>query len=138
MADKLTDLPIVLVHGDFATTNILSDDDGHITGIVDWESSEFLPFGWNFYGVDLFLGEITYRDGEFSFTDYKTRDELEMTFWHIFWERAPSDMKRKRQILEDAIKISRGIGLLWHYVGPDVSSFLDGPLKLMPVIQAVL
>jgi hypothetical protein len=116
----------------------LSDDDGHITGIVDWDSSEFLPFGWNFYGVDLFLGEFTYRDGEFSFTDYKTRDELEMTFWQMFWEKAPSDMKRKRQILEDAIKISRGIGLLWHYVGHDVSSFLDGPLQLMPVIKAVL
>jgi len=25
----------------------LSDDDGHITGIVDWESSTFLPLGWD-------------------------------------------------------------------------------------------
>jgi hypothetical protein len=134
----MADLPIVLVHGDFATTNILSDDDGHITGIVDWESSEFLPFGWNFYGVDLFLGELTYHDGEFNFTDYKSRDELEMIFWDSFWEKAPPDMKRKRQILEDEIKVSRGIGLLWHYVGVDISSFLDGSLQLMPVIKAVL
>jgi Phosphotransferase enzyme family len=138
IADKLADLPVVFVHGDFATTNILSDDEGHITGIVDWESSEFLPFGWNFYGVDLFLGEITYHDGEFSFADYKARAELEMVFWHTFWEKAPPDMKRRRQILEESIKISRGIGLLWHYVGHNVSSFLDGSVHFMPVIKAVL
>src|SRR5436305_14857474 len=65
--DKLTDLPIVLVHGDFATTNILADDNGHITGIVDWDSSEFLPFGWNLHGVDLFLGELLYTNGEYDF-----------------------------------------------------------------------
>jgi hypothetical protein len=128
----------ILIHGDFATTNILCDDDGHITGIVDWESSEFLPFGWNFYDVDLFLGELVYHDGGFNFTDYKARAELEMDFWHTFWENAPPDMKRKRQILEEAMKVSRGIGLLWHYVGLDVSSFLGGSLQLMPVIKAVL
>lgn len=138
ITDKLADLPIVLVHGDFATTNILSDDDGHITGIVDWESSEFLPFGWNFYGVDLFLGELTYHDGEFKFTDYEARTELETDFRHMFWEKAPPYMKPKRQILEEAIKVSRGIGLLWHYVGLDVSSFLAGSLQLMPVITAGL
>jgi hypothetical protein len=138
IADKLADLPIVLVYGDFATTNILFNNDGHITGIVDWESSEFLPLGWNFYGIDLFLGELTYHDDELNFTDYKARAELEKDFWHTFWEKAPPDMKQKRRILEDAIKVSRGIGLLWHYVGLDVSSFLDGSLQLMPVIKAVL
>lgn len=47
IAGRLGDHPIVRVHCDFAPTNILSDDDSHLTGIVDWESSTFLPLGWD-------------------------------------------------------------------------------------------
>jgi Phosphotransferase enzyme family len=135
--DKLTDLPIVLVHGDFATTNILADDDGHVTGIVDWDSSEFLPFGWNLHGVDLFLGELLYTNGEYDFVYYQARPTLETIFWDTFWEKVPPEMKSKREILEDAIKISRGIGLLWRYVGHDSFSY-GGSSHKMKLIESLL
>lgn len=115
----------------------MSDDDRHITGIVDWDSSEFLPFGWNFC-LDLFLGEIDFDGGKIIFTEYEGRSELEMEFWQTFWEKAPDDMKRRRENLESAIKVSRGIGLLRRYVGLDVLRFLGGSLQMMPVIKALL
>lgn len=138
IADKLADLPIVFVHGDLATTNILSDDDGHITGIVDWDSSDFLPFGWNLFSLDYFLGEIDFDGGKFIYTEYEERPELEMGFWQTFWEKVPEDMKRKRANLESAMKVSRGIGLLRRSAGLDVLRFLGGSLQIMPVIKAML
>jgi hypothetical protein len=116
----------------------LSDDDGHITGIVDWDSSEFLPFGWNLFSLDLFLGEIDFDGSELIFTENDGRPELEMEFWQTFWEKAPEDMKRKRESLQSAIKVSRDIGLLRRYLGLDVLRFLGGSLQMMPVIKALL
>jgi hypothetical protein len=135
----MADLPIVLVHGDLATTNILSDDDGNITGIVDWDSSLFLPFGWNLFCLDSFLGKFQdLDDGRCTFIDDEARPELEMGFWQTFWEKAPADLQRKRRVLEVAMKISRGIGLLRRYVGLDVLRFLDGSLEMLPAIEALL
>jgi len=51
---KLDDLPVVLVHGDLGQLNILTSDEGHITGILDWNGSQYLPFGWNLYGLEEF------------------------------------------------------------------------------------
>ena len=116
----------------------MSDDDGHITGIVDWEDSIFLPFGWNLCSLDFFLGEIDFDGDNFIFTEYKERPEMEMEFWQTFWEKAPEDMKCKRESLESAFKVSRGIGILRRFVGLDVLRFLDGSLQMMPVIKAIL
>jgi hypothetical protein len=54
--DKLADLPIVFVHDDLGSLNILTDDNGNVTGILDWSGSQYLPFGWNLYGVEEFWG----------------------------------------------------------------------------------
>jgi hypothetical protein len=76
--------------------------------------------------------------GKLIFTEYEGRPELEMEFWQTFWEKAPDDMKCRRENLESAIKASRGIGLLRRYVGLDVLRFLGGSLQMMPVIKALL
>jgi hypothetical protein len=130
----------VLVHGDLGTTNILTDNEGHITAILDWEGSQFLPFGWNFYGVQLFLGDMSFRDGEFSYVDNKARAELEIVFWDTIWENVPLRMKQRRQVVGDAMHISRGIGVLWQYVGPTqgVAAFLERYSHFLPIIRATL
>jgi hypothetical protein len=87
----VSDLPIVLVHGDL---DILSDEDGHITGVIDWDSFLFLPFGWNSFCLDLFLSQFQGLDnGTYIFKDYEVRPELEMGFWHKFWENAPANIR---------------------------------------------
>ncbi|KAE8356773.1 kinase-like domain-containing protein [Aspergillus coremiiformis] len=40
------DNPIVLTHGDLVPKNILVDDQGHVTGLVDWEFSGYYPLYW--------------------------------------------------------------------------------------------
>lgn len=45
----LTKDPIVWVHTDLRMQNVLVDDDGHVTGIVDWEDSGWLPRHWQLH-----------------------------------------------------------------------------------------
>jgi aminoglycoside phosphotransferase len=49
-AKKLQDKPhrIVFTHGDFKAHNILIDDEGHLSGFLDWESGGWCPDYWDF------------------------------------------------------------------------------------------
>ena len=66
------------------------------------------------YGVDEFLGYMRV-DG---WVDRKEKVELESLFWQVFWENMPKEMRSRRHSLEFAIKVAKGIGLLWRNVGP--------------------
>lgn len=39
---------VTFTHGDFKHHNILVDDDGHLSGFLDWESSGWYPEHWDF------------------------------------------------------------------------------------------
>jgi hypothetical protein len=110
----LAELPIVLVHEDLGSLNILTDDDGNVTAILDWNGSQHLPFGWNLYGVDVFFGYMRV-DG---WVNRKEKDELETTFWTCLWENAPKEISSRKETLQFAIKIAKDVGLLWRNVGP--------------------
>lgn len=49
ISTALTQDPIVWVHTDLRMQNILVDDEGHVTGIVDWEDSGWLPRHWQLH-----------------------------------------------------------------------------------------
>jgi aminoglycoside/choline kinase family phosphotransferase len=123
--DELNDLPVVLVHDDFGSLNILSDDDGNVTAVVDWSDARYLPFGWNLYGIAEFYGYMRV-DG---WVDRPERKELEGVFWAAFWEKAPDWMKAKKDSIQGAISIAKGIGLLWRNVGPNGP---EGMMKSYP------
>ena len=134
--DKLNDLPVVLVHGNLGQLNILTSDEGHITGILDWNGSQYLPFGWNLYGLEEFLGFASLQDG---WVNRKERVELEEVFWKKFWEKAPLEMLEKQQQIETAVKISKGIGVLWNNVGDEgVERFLENYSDFMILIKGQL
>lgn len=134
--DKLDDLPVVLVHGDLGQLNILTSDEGHITGILDWNGSQYLPFGWNLYGLEEFLGFASLQDG---WVNRKERGELEEVFWETFWESAPAEILQKQQRIEAAVKISKGIGVLWNNVGDEgVERFLENYSNFMIIIKGQL
>ncbi|KAI2005305.1 hypothetical protein LOZ39_002795 [Ophidiomyces ophidiicola] len=39
---------VTFTHGDFKAHNILVDDDGHLSGFLDWESAGWCPEYWDF------------------------------------------------------------------------------------------
>ena len=47
----------VFSHGDFQWHQILIDEKGNLTGILDWESAGWLPEYWEFTVVDRFFGK---------------------------------------------------------------------------------
>jgi hypothetical protein len=114
----------------------LTNDEGHITGILDWNGSKYLPFGWNLYGLEEFLGFASFQDG---WVDREERVELEKVFWDKFWEKASLEMLGKRQRIEAAVKISKGIGVLWNNVGDEgVDRFLENYSHFMILIKGQL
>ena len=96
-----------------------------MTGILDWNGSQYLPLGWNLYGVDEFLGYMR-EDG---WVDRKEKEELKKVFWDAFWEKAPLSMCERRESVQFAITIAKGIGLLWRNVG---DCGVDHMLKTYP------
>ncbi|KAG6335024.1 hypothetical protein ID866_4069 [Astraeus odoratus] len=49
ISNALAQDPIVWVHMDLRMQNVLVDDSGHVTGIVDWEDSGWLPKHWQLH-----------------------------------------------------------------------------------------
>ena len=136
MSEKLDELPIVLAHADLGQLNILTSSEGHITGIVDWNGSQYLWFGWNLYGLEEFLSFGSFQEG---WINRPERPELETVFWNTFWENVPQAMLGNRAKLEAAIEISRGIGILWNNVGDEgVSNFLTRYPHFMILIKGQL
>jgi aminoglycoside phosphotransferase len=50
LARKILDMPhrVVFTHGDFKAHNILIDDEGHLSGFLDWECAGWCPEYWEF------------------------------------------------------------------------------------------
>ena len=50
LAMKILDMAhrVVFTHGDFKAHNILVDDEGHISGFLDWECTGWYPEYWEF------------------------------------------------------------------------------------------
>ncbi|KAF9242019.1 kinase-like domain-containing protein [Melanogaster broomeanus] len=49
ITEALANDPVVWVHTDLRMQNILIDDKGHVTGVVDWEDSGWLPKHWQLH-----------------------------------------------------------------------------------------
>ncbi|KAI0105208.1 hypothetical protein GGR51DRAFT_519886 [Nemania sp. FL0031] len=73
--------PLILSHQDLCEMNILTDSNtGHVTGVIDWESSRILPFGISLWGLENCLGWMDSRGWHY----YPNRDALVRAFWESF------------------------------------------------------
>ncbi|KAF5240549.1 hypothetical protein FANTH_9520 [Fusarium anthophilum] len=77
---RIFTLPSVITHGDLNETNILVDNAGHISGIIDWAESKIYPFGISLWALENILG---YMDSN-GWHYYDNAQELRDEFWRIF------------------------------------------------------
>lgn len=105
--DSVFSLPMVLLHCDFGSSNVLVEDKTcHLTGVVDWAEAEICPFGQNLHSLEAFTGSLHLQHGWKRYDDY---DDLQVSFWDTFSHEIGNDLSRDTK---KAIETSRVMGLL--------------------------
>ncbi|CAG8930935.1 unnamed protein product [Penicillium salamii] len=100
-------LPMVLLHNDFGSFNMLVDEKTcNLLGVIDWAESEIAPFGINLYAHDRLISKIHLKHGWSRYDDYRLLDEI---FWNTFSQETGVDNETIK-----TIKAARIAGvLLW-------------------------
>ncbi|CAL5867785.1 uncharacterized protein PFLUO_LOCUS2006 [Penicillium psychrofluorescens] len=100
-------LPMVLLHNDFGSFNMLVDEKScNLLGVVDWAEAEIAPFGINLYAHDRLISKIHLKHGWSRYDDYRLLDEI---FWSTFSQETGVDNETIQ-----TIKAARIAGvLLW-------------------------
>lgn len=103
-------LPLVFTHADLNGLNVLTDADGHITGVIDWDESAWKPFGVGLYGLDMFLGSR----GPEGYSRVDGYDNLRAQFFETLWSSMPLEIISKQRGLEKAIQLAEMVGVLYR------------------------
>ncbi|KAI3317841.1 hypothetical protein HD806DRAFT_540847 [Xylariaceae sp. AK1471] len=107
--DDIMSLPMVLLHQDFGSCNIIVDEATcHLVGVIDWAEAKVCPFGLNLYALQSLLGKLHLRNGWTLFEDCNTLQAL-------FWERFQQDVGGLSTTQFRSIKLARVLGLLLSY-----------------------
>ncbi|KAF2184560.1 hypothetical protein K469DRAFT_633284 [Zopfia rhizophila CBS 207.26] len=104
--DSVFSLPMVLLHRDFGTSNILVDESCHLTGVIDWAEAEICPFGQNLHSLEAFTGTVHLRNGWRRYEDY---NNLQALFWNTFSDEIGRELSSETK---KAIETSRIMALL--------------------------
>lgn len=121
----LESLPRVLTHHDFSQVNILVNDSGNVTGVVDFDEAGIEAFGMCIWGLyECFFGSM--EAGKWSF--YNEMPVLANAFWDSLWANTPPSLKRAES--ETAVKVSLSIGVLNRY-------FIDGMMDEIDMSKRV-
>ncbi|KAH8810871.1 hypothetical protein F5884DRAFT_897406 [Xylogone sp. PMI_703] len=107
----LAKLPLVLTHADLTPFNYLIDErSGHITGVLDWDGTSYLPLGHNFHFIEQLFGYMT-KDG---WEDMEDRRVLESLFYARLRQLLTSEGFEESDL--EAIKYEKALGILTYYV----------------------
>jgi hypothetical protein len=116
----LDSLPPVLTHHDFSEVNILVNDMGNVTGVIDFDAAGIEAFGMCIWGIyECFLGCM--ERGKWSFHNQpaggylrqSVYQVLEAAFWESLWANVSPTMNRGD--LEVAVKVSLSIRVVNRY-----------------------
>lgn len=98
--DAVFSLPMVLLHRNLGTSDILVDPDScHLTGVVDWAGAEISPFGLNLHHLEAFTGALHLKNGWRRYGDY---EELQGLFWRTFGEEVGGLTAEMKKAIETA------------------------------------
>jgi hypothetical protein len=129
-------LPLVFTHGDLNGLNILTNNDGHVSSVIDWGESTWKPFGMGLYGLDTFLGSMRPE----GYSSVEGHEQLRDRFFETMWIHMPPEMFTRKRELEKAVRVAETVGILhrhleWRNEESKVLSqhslqYLEGALKL--------
>ncbi|GAB1312741.1 Aminoglycoside phosphotransferase domain-containing protein [Madurella fahalii] len=104
--DNIMSLPMVLLHRDFGSCNIMVDEvTCHLVGVIDWAEAEVCPFGLNLHSLQSLTGKLHLRNGWTRFEDYDTLQDA-------FWGRFKQEVGGLSYDQLRTIKLARALGLL--------------------------
>jgi len=104
--DSIMSLPMVLLHRDLTSSNIMVDEDTcHLVSVIDWAEAEVCPFGLNLDTLEMLTGKLHRRDGWIRYEDHAA---LHTGFWDAFSREVGGLSEQQIKL----IKIARMLGLL--------------------------
>lgn len=102
-------LPLVMVHRDFSTCNIMVDTTScQLTGVIDWAEAGVCPFGQNLHFLQHFSGTMHISRGWRQFMDHAVLQK-------VFWQTFSSGVGGMTLEMAQAIQVSRVMGCLLVY-----------------------
>ena len=104
--DAVFSLPMVLLHKDFGTCNIMVDETTcELVGVIDWAEATICPFGSNLHSLQTLTGELNLRRGWMRYDDYHD-------LHGFFWETFEDEVGGVEESFMEAIRMARIVGLL--------------------------
>jgi hypothetical protein len=107
--DAVLSLPIVLLHRDLSTANIIVDESCHVVGVIDWAEAQILPFGQDLHFLQNLLCALDLQQGWRPYDDFTI---LQTTFWRTFRDEVGADIITRKTI--STIKTASIMGLLLY------------------------
>ncbi|KAJ8130339.1 hypothetical protein O1611_g3290 [Lasiodiplodia mahajangana] len=118
VSNRLGDLPSFFSHPDLNPMNILADNAGNITGIVDWELSRVLPFGISSWAIHFLAGQfLTLENKEIGFVERPFYERIERAFWEALLQNAPKEVYDQLQSQMDLLQLSVIVGTVVQVLG---------------------
>lgn len=94
-----SDYPYVMTHLDMLPWNILVDEHGHITGVIDWWDCKIMPFGVAIQGM--FFNLLGWMDKQnWQWHTYEEHAEIEKLFWFTYDGIAGPLTPKERRAME--------------------------------------
>ncbi|KAI9809970.1 MAG: hypothetical protein M1826_003805 [Phylliscum demangeonii] len=129
-AHQVNPLPLQLAHLDLNELNIIVDEEGEVTGLIDWERSPPpMPFGMRCSRIHTLPGE--YQEGKYS--ERKEYQEMERGFWEDMVGHAPAAVLPTLRGHPEAVQISFLIGTVLEVLETEVPGrFHQASLRALP------
>jgi hypothetical protein len=127
-SDQLKILPLFILYADLNHEDILVQENGEVSGIVDWELSSGLLFGMGCCRIHDLAGRLT--DGEFRMPEIF--EDAEQGFWEAILDGIPTDIRWVLDANLHAVQTSIHIGTLLDTLEIQSDSFNPAALKALP------
>lgn len=132
-APRLRKLPLFYSHFDLNEMNVLAEDSGEITGIVDWEMAVPQPFGMSCSCIHFLAGEIVSK----QFREKDAYEAIERGFWSTLMDSADPTICALLESNLEAVQTSVMIGTLFRIISIEGENIFVGQvaLKALPTLM---